>query len=169
MTFALLPFAGEEGVVPRPWPHTIFLPLIWFFSALFAVPTVFFSEVRDTETDDFYRNQIAARPATAQVINVTHKMNLGTNILKWVFFKKKSGKAKTRPCILTVSLPRNKLALLEKAHEKAIFGVTDHACMLTWLLEPLLFPYLFMASQLTDKTSGPSGALLDSRHAACRA
>ena len=78
-----MPFAGEEGVVPRPWPHTIFLPLIWFFSALFAVPTVFFSEVRDTETDDFYRNQIAARPATAQV------MNNETRILKWVFFKKK--------------------------------------------------------------------------------
>lgn len=60
-------FAGEEGVVPRPWPHTIFLPLIWFFSALFAVPTVFFSEVRKNETDDFYRNEIVARPGNAQV------------------------------------------------------------------------------------------------------
>lgn len=48
-------FAGEEGVVPRPWPHTIFIPLIWFFSAAFAVPTVFTSAVRP-EQDDFYRN-----------------------------------------------------------------------------------------------------------------
>ena len=56
-------FAGEEGVVPRPWPHTIFIPLIWFFSALFAVPTVFWSDVRPY-TNDFYRNEISYRPLT---------------------------------------------------------------------------------------------------------
>ncbi len=28
----------------RPWPHTIFIPLIWFFSAVFAVPTVFWCQ-----------------------------------------------------------------------------------------------------------------------------
>ena len=62
-------FAGEEGVVPRPWPHTIFIPLIWFFSALFAVPTVFWSDVRPY-TNDFYRNEISYRPLTdAKVLN----------------------------------------------------------------------------------------------------
>jgi len=53
-------FAGEEGVVPRPWPHTIYIPLIWFFSAAFAVPTAFWSQVRpwkgDADENDFYRN-----------------------------------------------------------------------------------------------------------------
>jgi len=48
-------FAGEEGVVPRPWPHTIYIPLIWFFSAAFAVPTAFWSQVRPWK-DDIYRN-----------------------------------------------------------------------------------------------------------------
>lgn len=59
-------FAGEEGVVPRPWPHTIFIPLIWFFSAIFAAPTALWSEVRPL-TEDFYRNEIDARPMDAQV------------------------------------------------------------------------------------------------------
>jgi len=60
-------FAGEEGVVPRPWPHTIFIPLIWFFSAAFAVPTVFWSKVRPL-SDDFYRNdEISGRPNNAMV------------------------------------------------------------------------------------------------------
>lgn len=54
-------FAGEEGVVPRPWPHTIYIPLIWFFSLIFAVPTIFWSDVRPLE-DDFYRNEITYRP-----------------------------------------------------------------------------------------------------------
>ena len=61
-------FAGEEGVVPRPWPHTIYIPMIWFFSFLFAVPTVFWSDVRPLN-DDFYRNEISFRkdPENAQV------------------------------------------------------------------------------------------------------
>lgn len=59
-------FAGEDHAVPRPWSHTIYIPLIWFFSLVFAVPTVFFSEVR-VEVDDFYGNDIAARPADAMV------------------------------------------------------------------------------------------------------
>ena len=66
---------------------------------------------------------------------------------------------------MTLFLPRNELPFLKKAHEDAIFVVTDHACILTWLLKPLLFPYLFMASELTDTTSKPSGTLLDSRQA----
>ena len=49
-------FAGEEGVVPRPWPHTIYIPLIWFFSAAFAVPTIFWTEVRPWN-EDFYKNE----------------------------------------------------------------------------------------------------------------
>ena len=59
-------FAGEGGSVPRPWPHTIYLPLIWFFSAAYAVPTVFLSAVRK-ETDDIYRNDIVRRATSAQV------------------------------------------------------------------------------------------------------
>lgn len=59
-------FAGEEDTVPRPWPHTIYLPMIWFFSALFAVPTVFCTNIRPLE-DDFYRNEIAGRIQDAQV------------------------------------------------------------------------------------------------------
>ena len=59
-------FAGEDGFVPRPWPHTIYIPLIWFFSALFAVPTAFWSEVRD-HNDDFYRNEISWRPSPSKV------------------------------------------------------------------------------------------------------
>ena len=51
-------FAGEEGMVPRPWPHTIYLPMIWFFSLLFATPTAYWwTEVRP-KTDDFYRNNL---------------------------------------------------------------------------------------------------------------
>ena len=61
-------FAGEEGVVPRPWPHTIYIPLIWFFSAAFAVPTIFWSEVRPWN-DDFYKNEkLTWRPTDSQVI-----------------------------------------------------------------------------------------------------
>lgn len=51
-------FAGEEGVVPRPWPHSIYLPMIWFFSLLFAAPTAYWwTEVRP-KSDDFYRNNL---------------------------------------------------------------------------------------------------------------
>jgi len=57
-------FAGEGGSVPRPWPHTIYLPLIWFFSAAYAVPTVFLSQVRD-EPDDIFRNVIERRDETS--------------------------------------------------------------------------------------------------------
>ena len=59
-------FTGEEGSVPRPWPHTIFIPLIWLFSLLFAVPTIFYSSVRN-EKEDFYRNEIEDRPSDALV------------------------------------------------------------------------------------------------------
>ena len=27
---------AQSEDVPRPWPHTLYIPLIWFFSALFA-------------------------------------------------------------------------------------------------------------------------------------
>ena len=57
---------AQSEDVPRPWPHTIYIPLIWFFSALFAVPTAFFSELRPW-TDDPYKNEIAGRPESAQV------------------------------------------------------------------------------------------------------
>lgn len=51
-------FAREDETVPRPWPHTIYLPMIWFFSLLFATPTAFWwTEVRNKE-DDFYRNNL---------------------------------------------------------------------------------------------------------------
>lgn len=50
-------FAGEEGSVPRPWPHTIYLPMIWFFSAAFAVPTVWWTDVRPY-TEDLYKNDL---------------------------------------------------------------------------------------------------------------
>lgn len=60
-------FAREEETVPRPWPHTIYLPLIWFFSAAFAVPTVFWTAVRP-ETDDPYRNQmVGMKPNDAEI------------------------------------------------------------------------------------------------------
>ena len=59
-------FEGEGGAVPRPWPHTLYLPLIWFFSAAYAVPTVFLSQVR-SEADDIYRNDIERRATTANV------------------------------------------------------------------------------------------------------
>ena len=62
-------FAGEEGAVPRPWPHTIYIPLIWFFSLLFAVPTIFWSDVRPLE-DDFYRNEISYRPNSDSKVKV---------------------------------------------------------------------------------------------------
>ena len=71
-------FAGEGGSVPRPWPHTIYLPLIWFFSAAYAVPTVFLSAVRD-EPDDIYRNIIARRDtSSAQVCMVCKKTMLAS-------------------------------------------------------------------------------------------
>ena len=59
-------FEGEGGAVPRPWPHTLYLPLIWFFSAAYAVPTVFLSQVR-SEAEDIYRNDIERRATTANV------------------------------------------------------------------------------------------------------
>ena len=61
-------FAGEGGSVPRPWPHTIYLPLIWFFSAAYAVPTVFLSAVRD-EPDDIYRNVITRRDESSAKVS----------------------------------------------------------------------------------------------------
>ena len=69
-------FAGEEGTVPRPWAHTIYIPLIWFFSAAFAVPTVFWSDVRPW-ADDFYRNEaISWRPNDAKVRLLVNLSNL---------------------------------------------------------------------------------------------
>merc|ERR1712038_1349044 len=60
-------FAREEETVPRPWPHTIYLPLIWFFSAAFAAPTGFWTAVRK-ETEDPYRNEmIGMKPDDAEV------------------------------------------------------------------------------------------------------
>ena len=61
-------FAGEEGTVPRPWSHTIYLPMIWFFSAAFAVPTVWWSEIKAV-SNDFYRNDLPklVRPDDAMV------------------------------------------------------------------------------------------------------
>ena len=52
--------------IPRPWPHTIYIPLIWFLSALFAVPTAFFTDIRPW-TEDPYRSTIAGRPDNATV------------------------------------------------------------------------------------------------------
>ena len=63
---------AQSEDVPRPWPHTIYIPIIWFLSALFAVPTAFFSEVRPW-TDDPYKNMIAWRPANATVCMDTSK------------------------------------------------------------------------------------------------
>jgi len=57
---------AQSEDVPRPWPHTIYIPLIWFFSALFAVPTAFFTDLRPW-TDDPYKNEIAGRPEEAKV------------------------------------------------------------------------------------------------------
>lgn len=57
---------AQSEDVPRPWPHTIYIPLIWFFSALFAAPTAFFTAVRPWE-DDPYKNIIAGRPENATV------------------------------------------------------------------------------------------------------
>ena len=49
-------FAGEEDVVARPWMHTIYLPMIWFFSLTFATPTAYWwTEVRP-KADNFYSN-----------------------------------------------------------------------------------------------------------------
>jgi hypothetical protein len=59
-------FSGDEGYVPRPWPHTIYIPLIWFFSAVFAVPTAFFSDLQSHDNDP-YRNNIETRVADTQV------------------------------------------------------------------------------------------------------
>lgn len=78
-------FAGEGGSVPRPWPHTIYLPLIWFFSAAYAVPTVFFSDVRD-EADDLYRNDVDMRTTEAQVrkkekLSCPEKNNFGKLVI----------------------------------------------------------------------------------------
>ena len=72
-------FAGEGGSVPRPWPHTIYLPLIWFFSAAYAVPTVFLSAVRD-EPDDIYRNVIARRDETSAKVSPNPKKLLRSSI-----------------------------------------------------------------------------------------
>jgi len=53
-------FSGDEEYVPRPWPHTIYIPLIWFFSAVFAVPTAFYSDLQHHDKDP-YGNNIVAR------------------------------------------------------------------------------------------------------------
>ena len=53
-------------IFSRPWPHTIYIPLIWFFSGVFAVPTAFWSEVRDYG-HDFYKNDISYRPNQSKV------------------------------------------------------------------------------------------------------
>lgn len=51
-------FAGEEGVVPRPWPHTIYLPMIWGLSLFFATPTAYWWTDVSPKVNDFYRNNI---------------------------------------------------------------------------------------------------------------
>ena len=58
---------AQSEDVPRPWPHTIYIPLIWFFSALFAVPTAFFSEVNDIDMDPYKNNVLWSRPENAKV------------------------------------------------------------------------------------------------------
>jgi hypothetical protein len=57
---------AQSEDVPRPWSHTIYIPLIWLLSAVFAVPTAFFTEIRKWE-DDPYKNVIAWRPENATV------------------------------------------------------------------------------------------------------
>merc|ERR1712223_2312596 len=44
-----------------------FLPLIWFFSALFAVPTAFFTELNDIEMDPYKNDVLWGRPNDAKV------------------------------------------------------------------------------------------------------
>ena len=72
---------AQSEDVPRPWPHTIYIPLIWFFSAAFAVPTAFWSQVRpwkgDADENDFYRNnEFSWRNAEeSQVISNTYIPN----------------------------------------------------------------------------------------------
>ena len=63
-------FAGEDGVVPRPWPHTIYIPLIWFFSAAFAVPTAFWSQVNDYNQDLYRNEEIAWRAKATSKVNI---------------------------------------------------------------------------------------------------
>jgi len=57
---------AQSEDVPRPWPHTIYIPLIWVLSAVFAAPTAFFSDIRPW-TEDPYKNEIADRPVDASV------------------------------------------------------------------------------------------------------
>ena len=67
----------------RPWPHTIYIPLIWFFSAAFAVPTAFWSEVRDF-TEDFYKNDISYRPSPSNVRSFTLRFHsVGKQSMIW--------------------------------------------------------------------------------------
>jgi len=58
---------AQSEDVPRPWPHTIYIPMIWFLSALFAVPTAFFSELRAVEDDPYKNDVLWGRPADALV------------------------------------------------------------------------------------------------------
>ena len=58
---------AQSEDVPRPWPHTIYIPLIWFFSALFAVPTAFFTELNDIEMDPYKNDVLWGRPNDAKV------------------------------------------------------------------------------------------------------
>merc|ERR1712045_677109 len=57
---------AQSEDVPRPWSHTIYIPLIWLLSAVFAIPTAFFTEIRKW-TDDPYKNQMPGRPDNATV------------------------------------------------------------------------------------------------------
>jgi len=57
---------AQSEDVPRPWSHTIYIPLIWLLSAVFAIPTAFFTEIRKW-TDDPYKNEMSWRPDNATV------------------------------------------------------------------------------------------------------
>lgn len=57
---------AQSEDVPRPWAHTIYIPLIWLLSAVFAVPTAFFTEIRKW-TEDPYKNVMSWRPENATV------------------------------------------------------------------------------------------------------
>lgn len=58
---------AQSEDVPRPWPHTIYIPLIWFCSALFAIPTAFFTELKPIEHDPYKNNVLWSRPEGALV------------------------------------------------------------------------------------------------------
>jgi len=74
-------FSGDSSFVPRPWAHTIYIPLIWFFSAFFAAPTAFFSQIRSYQ-DDPYKNEIVGRDENSMVC--MHKMDEELGETSWL-------------------------------------------------------------------------------------